>query len=107
MVLELNDIAYQCLLKKVWYVGPSHKIKYYEIAGLTFRLTFSFLSTRWIWVVLEVKSSQNCPINAGVPQIPIFCLTVFMRYIFQGLSGNVICNMGTYADDTTFCCKCD
>lgn len=54
-------------------------------------------------MVLEVKSSQNCPINAGVPQIPIFCLTVFMRYIFQGLSGNVICNMGTYADDTTFC----
>ena len=65
-----------------------------------FGLIFSFLSNRWLWVVLDEKSSQKYLVNAGVPQESILGPTFFLQYI-DDLSDAVICNIAIYADDTT------
>ena len=56
----------------------------------------SFLSNRQLRVVLDGKSSQEYPVNAGVPQGSI-----------NDLPHDVICNIAIYADDTTLYSKCD
>ena len=51
----------------VWHAGLLHKLKSYGISSQIFGLISSFLSSRWCGVVLDGKSSQECPVNAGVP----------------------------------------
>ena len=53
---------------KVWHAGLLYKLKSYGISGLIFGLISSFLSNRWLWVDVDGKSSQEYPVNAGVPQ---------------------------------------
>ena len=57
-------------------------------------------------MVLDGKSSQEYPVNAGVPQGSILDPTLFLLYI-DDLPDDVICNIAIYADDTTLCSKCD
>ena len=56
-------------------------------------------------MVLDVKSSQEYPVNAGVPQGFILGPKLFILYI-NDLS-DVICNIAIYAGDTTRYSKCD
>ena len=63
---------------RVWHAGPLHKIRSYGISGQIFGLISSFLSNRWLWVVLDGKSSQKYPINVGVPQGSILGPTLFL-----------------------------
>ena len=51
-------------------------------------------------MVLDRKSSQEYPVNAGVPQGPILGTTLFLLYI-NDLPDNVISDVAIYADDTT------
>ena len=71
-----------------------------------FGLISSFLSNRWLQVVLYGNSSQEYPVNAGVPQGSILGPTPFLLYT-NDLPDDVICNIAIYADDTTLYSRCD
>ena len=91
---------------RVWHPGLLHKLKSYGISGQIFGLISFFLSNRQLRVVLDGKSSQEYPVNAGVPQGSILGFTLFLLYI-NDLPDDVICNTAIYADDTTLYSKCD
>ena len=57
-------------------------------------------------MVLNEKSSQEYPVNAGVSQCYILGLTLFLLYI-NGLPDDIICDIAVYANDTTLYSKCD
>ena len=98
------DIFKAC--DRVLYTGLLNKLKSYGISGQIFGLISSFLSNRWLRVVLDAKSLQEYPVNAGVPQGSILGPTLFLLYIID-LLDDVICNIAIYVDDTTFYSKCD
>ena len=60
--------------------GLLHKLKSYGISGQIFGLISFFLSNRRLRVVLDGKSSQEHPVNAGVPQGSILGLKLFLLY---------------------------
>ena len=57
-------------------------------------------------MVLDGKSSQEYPVNAGFPQGSILVPTLFVLYM-NDLPVDVICDISSYADDTTLYSKCD
>ena len=57
-------------------------------------------------MVLDGKSSQECPVNAGVPQGSILDPTLFLLYINE-LPDDFICDIVIYADDNTLYSKRD
>ena len=91
---------------RIWHAGLSHKLMPDGISGQIFGLISSFLSKRWLQVVLDGKASQEYPINAGVPQGSILGTALFLLYI-NDLPDNVICNIAIYADDTILYFKCN
>ena len=63
---------------RVLHAGRLHKLKSYGISGQVFDLISFFLSNRRLRVVLDGKSSQKYPVNAGVPQGSIPGPTFFL-----------------------------
>ena len=86
-------------------VSFTNLIKSCGISGQIFGLTSSFLSNRQLQVVLDGKSSQEYPVNAGVPQGSILGPTFFLLYI-NDLPDNFICNIVIYADDINLYDEC-
>ena len=74
-------LAISNAFNKVWHAGLLHKLKSYGISGQIFGLISSFLSNRQCRIVLDGKSSQEYPVNAGVPQGFIIGPTLFLLYI--------------------------
>ena len=85
---------------RVWHAGL-HKLK-----SQIFGLISSFVSNRRLRVVLDGKSSQEYPVNVGVPQGSILGPILFLLYI-NDLPDDAICDIATYADDATLYSKCD
>ena len=56
-------------------------------------------------MILDEKSSQEYPVNAGILEGSILGPTLFLLHI-SDLPDDVISNIGIYADDTTFYSKC-
>ena len=83
----------------VWYTGLLHKLKSYGISGQIFGLISSFLSNRRLRVVLDGKSSQEYPVNGGVPQGFILGPTLFLLNIINDLLDDVTSNIAISADD--------
>ena len=73
-------------------------IKSYGISGHIFDLISSFLRNKRLWVILNGKSSQEYPVNAGVRQGSILGDTLFLLYV-NDLPDDVICNIIIYAND--------
>ena len=92
-------------LDRVWHVVLLLKLKSYRISGEIFGLISSFFSNRQLLVVLDGKSQQEYPVNAGVPQSFILCPTLSVLYI-NDLPDDVICDIVIYADDTTLYSRC-
>ena len=61
---------------RVWHAGLLYKLKPCRILGQIFGLSSSFLSNRWLLVIVDGESSQEYPINAGVPQGSILFPTI-------------------------------
>ena len=101
VVLDISKAFY-----KVWYAGLLRKLKSYGISSQIFGLLSSFLSNRQLQVVLDGKSSQEYPVNAGVPQGSILGPTLFLLYI-NDLPEDVICDIANYPDDAILYSKCD
>ena len=66
---------------RVWHAGLLHKLNSYGIPGQVFGLISSFLSNRWLQVVLNGKSSLEYPFNSGALQGPNLDATLFLLYI--------------------------
>ena len=90
---------------RVWDDGFLHRRRSYGISGQIFGFISSFLSNRRLRVVLDGKSSQEYPVNAGVPQGSILGPTLFLLYS-NDLPDDVVCN-AIYADNTTLYSKYD
>ena len=56
-------------------------------------------------MLIDGKSLQEYPVNAGVPQKSILCPTLFLICIDE--LPDDICNVAIYADDTTLYLKYD
>ena len=55
---------------------------------------------------MDGKSSQEYPVNVGVPQGSILVPTLFLFYI-NDLPEDVVCNIAIYAGNTTLFSKFD
>ena len=99
-LLKLQHLIISKAFDRVWHVGLLHKLNFYGISGQIFGLISSFLSNKWLRVLLDGKSSQEYPVNFGVPQGSILGPTLFLIYI-NDLPDNAISNIAIYGDDTT------
>ena len=81
-------------------------LSFFGVSGQIFDLISSFLSDRWLRVVLDLKSSQEYPVNVGVHQGSILGPAIFLVYI-NGLPDDVLCDIAIYANDTTLNSMCD
>ena len=91
---------------RVCHVGLLFKLTSYRIPGQIFCLVSSFLSNRRLQVILDGKSSQEYPVDAGVHQGSILGPTFFLLYI-NDFPDDVICNITIYANNTALYSKCD
>ena len=90
---------------RVWHAGLLHKLKSYGISDQIFGLISSFLTNRWIQLVLSGNSSQKYPVNAGAPEGSILGVTLFLLHIND--FPDVICGGAIYADHMILCSKYD
>ena len=60
-------------------------------------------------MVLNAKSSEEYPVNDGIPQGSILGPTIFLLYIINDLpdADVVVYNIAIYGDDTTLYTKCN
>ena len=83
----------------MWLKGHIYK-KHIGVTDLPLELIQIFLSHRFQKVVLNGQSSTWLPVTAGVPQVLILGLFLFLIYI-NDLSNNLSSKIKLFADDTS------
>ena len=80
---------------RVCHAGLLHILKSCGISGQMFGLISSFLSDRWLWVILDGKSLQEYPVNAGVLQGPILgpTLSYYTLMTFQTILSMILLSL--------------
>ena len=91
---------------RVWHASVLHKLKSYVISGQIFGLISSFFSNGWLHMVLDGRSSEEYPVNAGASQSSILGPTLILLYINDFLD-DVSSDVAIYADDTILYSKFD
>ena len=99
MVHNKNTLWGRCFItsafSRVWLADLLYKLTSYGISGQILGLIF-FFSNRQLRVLCG-NSSQEYPVNVGVPKGSILGTTLFLLYIID-LPDDVICNSAIYAD---------
>ena len=105
-LLELYHLIYPRLLTGFDMLVFFRNLKSYGISGQIFGLISSFVTNRRLGVVLDGKSSQECPVNGGVPQGSVLGSTI-LQLCINNLPDDIICDIAIYADNTTLYSLCD
>ena len=102
-LLELWHLIYSRLLTGFGMLVYFTKLSLmeFQVRYLALFLLFSVIDCfKWFW-----KSSQEYPVNAGVPQGFIDCPILFLLYIDN--LPDIICDIAINADNSTRYSKCD
>ena len=84
---------------KVWHKGVIFKLKKKRKDGLLFRWFISYLKNRFQRVVIDVQSSNELPVQTGIPQGSILGPLFFLIYM-DDLIYNILCDIRLFADYT-------
>lgn len=76
------------------------RLDFCGISGRGLSFTLSFVDSRRLQLLVDVKSLQDIPINDGIPQRSILGHTLSVLNL-NDLTGFVICNIAIYTGDTT------
>ena len=85
---------------RVWHEALIFKLRSYGISDSLLRLFNSFLSERFLRVVLNGQASEWRKVLAGVPQGSILGPLLFLIFI-SDIPANLECNVKIFADDTS------
>ena len=110
--IELTGLLTELRLLELWHLiypslltGFGMLVFFINLSLMEFNIRYGlaspFLSNRWLRLVLDGKSSQEYPVNAGVPQGSILGPALFLLYM-NDFPDDVIWDISIYADDTTF-----
>ena len=89
---------------RVWHKSLLAKLPSFGFTPSLCNLIASFLSNRFISVVVDGTTSSPFPISSGVPQGSVLSPTLFLLFINDLLSSS-ICAIHSYADDSTLHCS--
>ena len=70
-------------------------------SGIWPYFVLSFLNNRWLRVVQDRKSPNECPVNAGVSHESILDPPLFLLYV-NDLPYDFICIIAIYTDETIY-----
>ena len=91
-------------ISKVWYTGLHHKQMPYRISDQIFEIITSFLSNRWLRLVLNGSLHKNIQLMLEFLKAPFLVLP---SPTIHELPDDAICNISIHADNTTLYSKCD
>ena len=85
---------------RVWHKALLAKFPAYSITPSFCKLISSFLSSRFISVVVDDATSASFPVSSGVPQVSILSPTLFLLFINDLLHASAS-DVHSFADDST------